>query len=191
MAPYRVNTEYSIHWVLHYTCTAYTEYCIIPRSTVNRSQQLTHLSSLMSQFVSDLVVINSLLSDDVDWTTQSSVSSCSPSILISHLQIDHLNVLIQSRSITATKLTLFWPPCGLLNHLVHCPVLHLWVQCISIVKSICKLSWACPLSASESWHNHRHQVYLVTGCVVSYNFTWRWHSSSSPTLLDSMLKEHL
>jgi len=38
-----VNTEYSIHRVLHTQSTAYTEYCIIPRSTVSHSQPVSHL----------------------------------------------------------------------------------------------------------------------------------------------------
>jgi len=61
-----VNTEYSIHQVQHTPSTAYTKYSIHqvqhhPRSTVSRSQAVSHLSA-------DVVVLNSLHSHNFKLT---------------------------------------------------------------------------------------------------------------------------
>jgi len=51
--PNTAYTEHSLHRVQHTLSTAYAAYCIIPRSTVSRSQPVSHLSA-------DHVVFNSL-----------------------------------------------------------------------------------------------------------------------------------
>jgi len=59
--PSTAYTEYCIHCVLHTPRTAYTGYCIISKSTVSRSQPLSHLSA-------DHGVLNSLHSHNHEVT---------------------------------------------------------------------------------------------------------------------------
>jgi len=100
-------TEYSIHRVQHTPSTAYTEYCINPRSTVSCCQPVSHLWA-------DVVVLNSLHSHDYKVTNKSCLSCRHRSLPIYRLQIDHLQVLLQSQSIMAfkciSKLTRSRPP---------------------------------------------------------------------------------
>jgi len=58
-----VNTKYSIHRVLYSPSSAYTEYCIIPRLSVSRSQPVPHL-------LSDLIILNLLHFHDYKLTTE-------------------------------------------------------------------------------------------------------------------------
>jgi len=95
------------------TLNAYTVYCIISRSTVSRTQPVFHLSA-------DHVVLNSLDSHNYKLTSEYSVSSHCASLPNHRLQIDLLQVLLQSRSITASKciskLAQSEPPSGISKH---------------------------------------------------------------------------
>jgi len=119
-----VNIEYSIHWVLHIPSTAYTEYCI------HRGLQYPKINCLLllgsSHLSANLVVLNCLHSNNYNLTNKSSPISCHASLLLYPLQINHLQVLLQSQSIMASKLipqlTQWWPQhesLSLLNHGLH------------------------------------------------------------------------
>jgi len=149
--PSTAYTEYSIHRSTAYTeeqhtpSTAYTVYCIIPRSTVSRS----HLSA-------DHVVLNSLHSHNHELTNQWSVSSRRASLPNYRLQIDRLQVLLRSRSITASKcissLARLRPPISL-DHGLQLPL-----QTRSIMAS--NLARSQPPSASLNSLDHSLQVNL-------------------------------
>jgi len=103
-----VNTVYSIHRVQHTLSTAYTMYCINPRSTVCRSQPVSYL-------LPDHVGLNSLHSNNAKFKNEYCLSSHGVSLPNCRLQINLLQVLLQSRLITASKciskLAQSWPDC--------------------------------------------------------------------------------
>jgi hypothetical protein len=99
--PSRAYTEYSIHSVLH------TLYTASSQDRLSNFQPVRHL-------LADHVVLNSRHSHNYELTKDKSFSCCLTSLPNYHLQIDYLQVLIHSRSITASKwncnLPWFWPP---------------------------------------------------------------------------------
>jgi len=130
--PKTAYTEPCIHWVLHTAITAYTDYYIIPRSTVLCSQPVTHPSV-------DLVVLNSLHSHNHKLTVVYSFSPCRASLLIYHLQMDHLQIL-QSRLIMDSKcISKLGQPPPQSSH-DHGLQVHLQTRSITASKCILKLA---------------------------------------------------
>jgi len=86
----------SQHRVKYTPSTTYSKYCIIRRTTVSRSQPVSHLSA-------DLIVLNSLHYNDYQLTNEYSLSCSRTSLPNCRLQIDHLQVLIEFRSLMASK----------------------------------------------------------------------------------------
>jgi len=152
-----------MHRVLHAPSTTCTEYCIIPRSTVSRSQPV---SSLISQLSADLIVYNSLHSHDYEITNELSLSCCRASLSIHRLQIDHLQVHLQFRSIAAPKCisesTRSRPPCVSPNSLDR---LQVHLQTRSITASKVARWW--PPSASPNSLDHGLQVHLQTRSIMA------------------------
>jgi len=117
--PSTAYTEYSIHRVQHTLSTAYTACCIIPRSTVSRSQPVSHLSAdyVCTQFSTfPQLQVN-------QWIESQLPSHLPPELLppdwpppsTPPISLDHsLRVHLQTRSITASncifKLTRLQPP---------------------------------------------------------------------------------
>jgi len=96
LTPSTAYTKYRIHWAQNTPSTAYTAYCIIPRSTVSHSQPVPQLSA-------DHVFLNSLNSHNYKLTNEYSLRSLRASLPNYCLQIDCLLVLLESRSIMASK----------------------------------------------------------------------------------------
>jgi len=153
----RVNTKYSIHWVLLTTRSAYTAYCIIPGSTVSGSQLVSSLSWWCCTQFSTFPQLR------VNQSMESQLSSRLPPELppengpppgpppISH---DHgLQVHLPSRLITAYKclseLTRSQSPSASPNSLHPGLQVHLWVHSISVSKRIFKHTRSWPPSTSS------------------------------------------
>jgi hypothetical protein len=154
--------EYSIHKVLHTLSTAYTAYCIILRSTVSRSQTVSHLSA-------NHVVLKSLHSHNYQLTNAQSLSSCRASLPNYRLQIDRLLVLLQSRPIMASKcmckLVQSRPPSVSLNSQDYGLQVHLQTRSITAFKCISKLVRLRPPSVSPNLLDYSLQVYLQTRSI--------------------------
>jgi len=88
----RVNTKGSIHPLRYTLCTVCDTNCIIPTSTVSRSQTVSHL-------LADHVVVNSPHSPNYKLTNESSLSSCRASLPNYCQHIDLFQVLLKSCSI--------------------------------------------------------------------------------------------
>jgi len=100
-------TEYSIHRVLHTLRNAYTAYCIIPRSTIFRSQQVSspgrHCCTHFSTFPPSRV--NQWMKSQLPLRLPPELPppDCSP-LRAPPISLNHgLQVHLQSRSITANK----------------------------------------------------------------------------------------
>ena len=94
--PSTVYAEYDIHQVQHILSTAYTAYWIIPSSTASCSHPVSQLSAVHDGFIS-------LHLHNYELTSELSPRSCCASIPNYHLQIEYLQVLIQSLFIMATR----------------------------------------------------------------------------------------
>jgi len=131
---------------------AYIKYSIIPRSTVSRSQPVSHLSA-------DVVVLNSLHSHNYKLSNQERLSCRCAS-----LQIDRFQVLLQSRSIIAckcmSKLARSRPPSASLSSLNLGLQLHLQPRSITASKCISNLARSRPQSASPNSLDHWLLVHL-------------------------------
>jgi len=151
--PSTAYTEYSIHSVQHTLSTAYTAYCIIHTSTVSRSQPVSHLSA-------HHVGLNSQHSHNYELTNEWNLRHRSASLPNYRLQIHHLLVLLQSRSIMAfkciSKLARSQPACVSPNLLDY----SLQVSTIMAFKCICKLAWSRPPSASPNSLDYGLQFHL-------------------------------
>jgi hypothetical protein len=173
MPRWRVNPTYSIHRVQHTLCAAGTVYCIIPISTVSRSQPV-------SQHTVDYVVCNSL---DSELPNKLSLSSRRASLLNNRLQIDHLHVHLQSRSIMASKcvseLAQPQPPSISLNSHDY----RVKVCTITASKCITKLAWSQTRSASR---NLLEQAPMCISKLARSQVP-----SLSPNLLNCGLQTHL
>ena len=183
LTPSTANTEFGIHWVQHTLSTAYTTYCIIPRSTVSHSQPVSHLSA-------DHVLLNFLHSHNYKLTNEYSLSSHHTSLPNYRLQIDHLQVLLQSRSIMASKCisrlhrsqptsvspfsldcslkvcTIMASKCISANSLDCSLQVHIHTRLITASKRISKLT---PLRHPSS-HDHRLQTRTIATsvCIIWY-----------------------
>jgi len=91
-----LNTKYCINQVLHTPRTAYTRKCIIPRSTVSRSQPVSHLTV-------EHVMLNPVHSLYYEVTNEYSLSSCRASIPNYHQLISCLQVLVKFGLVMASK----------------------------------------------------------------------------------------
>jgi len=83
-----------------------------------------------------------------------------PPLSSASMLLDHgLQVHLQTRSITASKFTLSWPPSAFL-------------QSCSITASMCtsKLVQSRPASASPNLHDHGHQVYVLSRSITASKF---------------------
>jgi len=115
-----------------------------------------------------------------------------PSLLNYRLQIDHLLVLLQSRSIMGCKcISIFagsQPPSVSLNwH--HCS---LQVHTIGTAsKCISKLAQSRPPSASPNSLVHSLQMYPQPGTITASKFTRSWPPGASPNWLDYCLQGYL
>jgi len=98
--------------------------------------------------------------------------------------IDYLPVLIQTRSITASKciskLAQSRHPSASPNSLNHCLQVHLETRSIAASKCISKLAWLQPPSS----HDHGLQVQIS-------KLARSWPPSASPNSLDRDLQVHL
>jgi len=92
----RVNTELSIYLVQHTVSTACTRYCIIPTSTVVRSQPVSYSFA-------HYIRLNLLFSHNHELTNEKSLSSCHDSLRNYRLLKDWLQVLLHSRLVMASK----------------------------------------------------------------------------------------
>jgi len=155
-----VNTKYSIHRAQRTPSTAYTTYCIIPTSTVSRSQPVFHIPA-------DPVVLNCVHSHNCELTNEWSLSSRHTSLPNYHPQIDSLQILLQPRSIMASKwiskFALSRPPSASLNLLKQC--LQVYLRTISITASKC-ISKLTPLRPSSS-QDHGKAVHLQTRSIMA------------------------
>jgi len=129
-------TEYSIHWVLHTPCTAWSQDRLSPTP-----QPISHLSA-------DHVVLSSLHLHNYESTNEYSLSSRCTSLPNHRLQIDRLLVLLQPRSIMASKciskLARSQPPSVSLKPLDY----SLHVRTITASMCISNLARSWPPSAS-------------------------------------------
>jgi len=138
-------------------------YCINPRLTVSCSQPVSHLSA-------DHVVLNPLHSHNHELTNELSPSSRRASLPIYRLQIDHLQVLLQSRSITASKciskLARLRPPS------VSPSSLDYGLQVCTITASMCisKLARSQSPSVSLNSHDYGLQVNLQTRSITASKY---------------------
>ena len=182
--PSTASTVHSIHLVQHTLRPAYTAYCIIPRSSVSRSQPVSHLAA-------EHVVLNSPHSHNYKLTNEWSLSSCRASLPIYRLQIDRLKALLQSSSIMASKciskLARSHPPSVSLN-------LHysgLQIRTMTASKVISKLAQSRPRSS----HDHSLQVHLQTGTMTAAKciskLTRSRPPSASPNSLDHSIRLYL
>jgi len=139
--------------------TTYTKYSIIPRLTVSHSQPVSHLSAD--------VVLDSLHSHNCKLTNEQSLSCCRAS-----LQIERLQVLLQSPSIIAckciSKLARSQPQSAPPHSINHCLQAH-------------------HLSSLDLGL----QVYLQTRSITASKFARSWPPSVSPNSLDPGLQKHL
>ena len=138
-------------------------YCIIQTSTVSRSQPVSHLSV-------DIVVSNVPHSHNYKLTNESSLSSCQASLPNYRLQIDRLQVLLQSCLIMAynciAKLTRSMHSSASPSSLDYGLQAHM----ITASKCISKLATSWRPSASAKSLKHSPQVYLQTGSITACNF---------------------
>jgi len=98
------------------------------------------------------------------------------------LSIDHLQVLVQSRSITASKLARSWPPSGITpNSLDHS--LQVYLRTGSITAS--KFARAWPPSASLSSLDLSLQVHIQTCSITASKCISEFTRSTSPSASQS------
>ena len=176
----------------HTLNTAYTTYCIIPTSTVSRSQPVSHLSA-------DHVGLNSLHSHNYELTNEYSLNSHRASLPHYSLQITLLEVLLQTHSITASQcisaVGRSRPPCASLSSLNLNRQLHLQTRSITASKCISKLTQSRPPSASLSSLNVSLQLHLqpcsITASKCLCNITRSQPPSASPNSLDHSPRVHL
>jgi hypothetical protein len=165
----RVNTEYSIQRVQNTMSTAYTAYCIIPRSTASRSQPVSHL---LADYVG--TQFSTVLQLQVNEWIEPPLPSCLPPKLpppgwprpCTHpISLDYgLQVHLHTLSITAFKcistVTRLWPPSGSPILLDHSLQVYLHIPLITASMCISKLAWSRPPSAPPNSHDHTLQVYV-------------------------------
>jgi len=153
--PSTAYTEYNIHRVTHTLSTTYTAYCIIPRSTVSRSQPVSHLWA-------DHVVLNSLHSHNYELTNEYySVSSRHTSLPPKLPPPDWPPastppISLNHGSKCISKLARLQPPSVSRNLHDYC----LQVRTIMASKCISLLARSRLPSASPDSLNHSLQVYL-------------------------------
>jgi len=182
----------SQHWVEHTPSTAHPTYCIIPRSTVFRSQPVSHLSA-------DHVVLNSLHSRNYKLTNEQHHRSCRASLPKYCRQIDRLLVLLQSFSITASKCISTFagsrPPDASPNSLNRGLQLHLQSPLIAASTCISELVRSRPPTASPKPLDHGHQLHLQTRSIVASmcisNLAWLRPPSASRNSLNYSLRGYL
>jgi len=138
--------------------TAYTRYTFIPRSTVSRSQPVSHL-------LAD-VLLKSLHSHNYTLTHKLSLSCCRAS-----LQMDSLQVLLQSRSLMACKYIFYlsWAqrPTGSLSSLHLGLQVDLQTRSITASQRISKLTPAWPPSASRNSLDDDLPVHLQNRSIMA------------------------
>jgi len=120
--------------------------------------------------------------------------------LVDGLQIDHLQVLLQSRSIIAcyksiSKLARSWPPSVSPTWLDHSLQVHLSVHSISASRCIAKLSRSRPLTLSLSSLNLDLQLHLhtrlITASECNSEFTQSSFSCANPIRHIMPLTSHI
>jgi len=149
------HTDYSKHWVQHTLSIAYSEYCVIPWSTVACSQPVSLLTA-------NHVVLNSLHSHNYKLTNEWSLSSRRASLPINRLKNDRLELLLHSCTIMSS--TCISNPTRSQHPSVSLKSLDygLQVHIMSASKCISKLARSRPPSASPNSHDHGLQVHLQT-----------------------------
>jgi hypothetical protein len=204
---WRAYTQYYIHPVRHMLSTAYTQYCIIPRSTVSRSQPASHLSSVYApcctQFPSfpqlrlnQWLVFQLPLGLLPDLPPPDRPLSDRPPPIPPPILIDcGLEVDLQCHSIMASKCiskltrvrTGKASPCSL------DPRLHVPHQTDLITAS--KFAWSWPSSESSTslnhgfqWHHYTRSI-MATKCFSTFNPSW--HPSASATSLNDSFQVHM
>jgi len=106
--------------------------------------------------------------------------------------IDRLQVLVQSRSITASKLARSWPPSGITpNSLDYGLQVYLQTRSITACKCNSELARLRPPSS----HEHGLQVHLQTRSILASKCISEFTRSTSPSAslssLDLRLQVHL
>jgi len=169
-------TEYSICRVQHTMSTAYTVYCIIPRSTVSHSQPVPYL-------LADHGVFNSLHSHNYKLTNQSSFSSHHVSLLHYPLQIELLQVLCSSRLIMASRCIskLAWSQLPSVS--LHSRGYSLQGRSITASECVSKVAWSQPQSEFLNSPDYGLQVHTILSSQFVSKLIWSWPPSAFTKLV--------
>jgi len=182
-----VNTEYSIHRVQHTPSTAYSKQSIHQGlhtpSTASSEARLppAPTQSLLSRRT---ILYSTLYIPMITCYQMNRVSAASPppSLAIYRLRIDHLQVLIQSRSMMASKCiseqARWQPPSASLSYT------------ISASKCISTLAWSWPPRASRGSLSHDRQVHFQTQPITASKSAWSNPPTASPNPLDYSHQMH-
>ena len=135
-------------------------YCIIPRSTISHSQPVSHL-------LADHVALNSLNFDNYELTNEYSLSSHHASLPNYRLEIDRLEVLVQSRLIMASKCISKLARSKPSSVSPNSHDYGLQVCRITATKSISKLAHVRPRRS----HDHRLHTHSTTASECITQFT--------------------
>jgi len=134
-------------------------YCIIPWSTVSCSQAVSHLPLISGPCCIQL----STFPRSWVWPMNRVSVSVRGFLPIYRLQIDHLQMHLQTRSITSSncnsKLAWLLPPSASLSSLNL--GLQVYIQTSSTMAF--KFEWSWPPSASPNWPDHSLQVRTING----------------------------
>jgi len=175
LTPSTAYIEYSIHWAQHSLSTAYTAYCILPRSTVSCSQPVSSLGrSCCTQF-------STFAQLRVDqWIESPLPSRLLPEHTASRLTaFQYFSNLARSRPPSASpnsvdhglkcmsKLIRWRHPSASPNPLERGLLLHLQSRSITASKCISKLAQSRPPSASPNSLNHGLQVHLQNCSIAA------------------------
>ena len=152
-----LNNEYSRHQVQHTPSTAYTKYSI---HRVLHHPMIDCLLLPASPISRQTVLYSTLYIPTITSFPMNRVTACRrTSLLIYRLQINHLQILLQSRLIMASKcianVTWSLPTSASPNSLDQDLQVHLWV------------TQSRPPSASPTWLNHGLPVHLLTRSITT------------------------
>jgi len=154
-----VNTAYSIHWVLYHPIIGFL-------------LLLASLSSLGGPCCTQL----SAFPPSWVWPMNRVLAPVPTFLRIYRLQFNHLQVLLQFRSIMAfkciSKLAQLWPPSAspnLLDYSLQVRTID-GLQTRSIIASKCisQFTWSWPRSASPNLLDHGLQVHMINGLQTHF-----------------------